>query len=238
MNKEKFIKEVKELDVPIDDKKIFLIDKYLKILVEYNKHTNLTAITNEEDIYLKHFYDSLTIVKVVNLNDYSNLLDVGTGAGFPGMIIKIFYPHLNVTLVDSNGKKTEFLHYISNELDIEVNIINKRIEEFSKDNLNKFDIVTSRAVANLRVLSELCMPLIKKGGLFIPLKGKMDNSLEDSIDTIEILNGEIVNHIEFSLYKENNIRNIIVIKKNKNTDIKQIRTYDKILKKPLKKNTK
>ena len=234
MNKEEFINEVKELDVPIDDKKIFLIDKYLKILVEYNKHTNLTAITNEEDIYLKHFYDSLTIVKVVNLNDYSNLLDVGTGAGFPGMIIKIFYPHLNVTLVDSNGKKTEFLHYISNELDIEVNIINKRIEEFSKDNLNKFDIVTSRAVANLRVLSELCMPLIKKGGLFIPLKGKMDNSLEDSIDTIEILSGEIVNHIEFSLYKENNIRNIIVIKKNKNTDIKQIRTYDKILKKPLK----
>lgn len=238
MNKEIFVKEIEKLNILVNSDMLNKLDIYLKYLISYNEHTNLTTITNEEDVYLKHFYDSLTIVKGINLNNINNLLDVGSGAGFPGMIIKIFFPHIDVALIDSNNKKTNFLKELSNKLDIKVNIINDRVENYAKNNLNKFDIVTSRAVANLRVLSELCLPLVKKDGVFIALKGNIDELMEDSLETISILNGKIINKIKFNLYKNNGVRNIIVIKKLDITKIESIRTYDKILKKPLKKNIK
>lgn len=238
MNKEELIFELKKLNLDFSDETINKLIIYKDFLLEYNSHTNLTAIKTEEEVFLKHFYDSLTITKVVDLKKYNTLIDIGTGAGFPGMVLKVFFPHLNITLLDSNNKKTKFLSELKEKLNLEVNIVNSRVEDYSKVNLNKFDIVTSRAVANLRVLSELSLPLIKTKGLFIPMKGILDENLEDSKETIEIMNGKILNQVTFELYNNSGTRNILVIEKHKDTEIGNIRTYDKILKKPLKKKNK
>ncbi len=235
MNKEEFLKSLDELHINYDNKMLEQLEIYREFLKEYNTHTNLTAIKDDEGIYLKHFYDSLTIVKAVNLNNINNLLDIGTGAGFPGMVIKIFFPNINVYLLDSNNKKIKFLEELSKKLNIDVTLINKRVEDYAKDNLNKFDIVTSRAVANLRVLSELSLPLVKKEGLFIALKGNIDKELNEALETIQILNGKIINITTFDLFNNEGIRNIIVINKITDTSIDILRTYDKIVKKPLKK---
>ena len=238
MNKEEFINEIKKLDINVKEDYLKKLEIYLNFLKEYNTHTNLTAIKEDNDIYLKHFYDSLTIIKAINLNEINNLLDIGTGAGFPGMVLKIFFPHLNVTLIDSNNKKTKFLYELANKLNIDVTIINDRVENFAINYLNNFEIVTSRAVANLRVLAELSIPLVKVGGYFIALKGNIEDDYEGSKDTIEILDSQITKHIKFDLYNNAGIRNIIVIKKLKATSNTNLRTYDKIIKKPLKKNSK
>ena len=231
MNKEEFIKELEKLNVEVSNEKLNKLEDYLNFLLEYNTHTNLTAIKNKEEIYLKHFYDSLTICRVYDLSKVNNLIDIGTGAGFPGMIIKIFFPNISVTLLDSNNKKTKFLSELSKKLNIKVEIINDRVEIYSKNNLNKFDIVTSRAVANLRVLSELALPLVKEKGYFIAL----DKEINDALETIDILNSKIIKKEEFYLYNNIGFRTILVIEKHNKTDIKILRSYDKILKKPLKK---
>ena len=238
MNKEEFIQELKKLNISVSEENINKLEIYKKFLVEYNSHTNLTAIKEEKEIYLKHFYDSLTIVKSIDLNEINSLLDIGSGAGFPGMVIKIFYPNINVTLIDSNNKKTKFLKMLSEKLNLKVSIINDRVENFAKDNLNSFDVVTSRAVANLRVLSELSLPLVKEKGLFVALKGNLDETLEDSIETIDIMNGYIINHEKFELFNNAGTRNIVVVQKLQKTNKENLRSYDKIIKKPLKKNGK
>ena len=235
MTQNEFITSVSKLGITLTTEQLDMLNTYKEFLQEYNKHTNLTRIVTDEDIYLKHFYDSLTIVKAIDLNNINNLLDIGTGAGFPGMVLKIVFPKINVTLLDSNNKKIKFLQELSKKLNINVEIINDRVENYAKNNLNKFDIVTSRAVANMRVLTEISLPLVKVVGYFIALKGIMDDNLEDSRETIAILNGEITNIITFNLHDNEGIRNIIVIKKKKETQINNLRTYDKIIKKPLKK---
>ncbi len=236
MNISEFKSEVEKLGISINDDILNKLGIYKNFLIEYNTHTNLTAIKEEKDIYLKHFYDSLTITKVIDLNKVNNLIDIGTGAGFPGMVIKIFYPNVKVTLLDSNNKKTKFLELLKDKLNLDVEIVNDRVENYSKNNLNKFDIVTSRAVANLRVLSELCLPLVKENGYFIPLKGNIEEELNDSLDTINIMKSKIMNRVEFNLYNNNGIRNILLIKKEGTSNINDIRPYDKIVKKPLKNN--
>lgn len=238
MNKEEFIKELKKLNILVTEENINKLEIYKEFLIEYNSHTNLTAIKEEKEIYLKHFYDSLTIVKSIDLNKINNLLDIGSGAGFPGMVIKIFFPNINVTLIDSNNKKTKFLKLLSEKLNLDLNIINDRVENFAKENLNNFDLVTSRAVANLRVLSELSLPLVKENGLFVALKGNLNETLEDSIETIGLMNGYIIDHEKFELYNNEGTRNIVVVQKLKKTKLENLRTYDKIIKKPLKKNSK
>ncbi len=210
MNKNEFIKSLRELNIEITAEKLDLLDKYYKELVEYNSHTNLTAITKEEDVYLKHFYDSLTITKAIDLKTIDNLLDIGSGAGFPGLVLKIFYPHLKITLLDSNNKKTTFLSYITEKLNLEnVTVIHDRVENYAKDNLNKFDIVTSRAVANLRVITELSLPLVKVNGYFIAMKGNVAEELKDAEKTILSLSSKIEKIIYFNLYQETGQRNII-----------------------------
>lgn len=233
MNKEEFIKEVNKLGITINEDILNKLEIYKEFLMEYNSHTNLTAIKSEEDIYLKHFYDSLTITKVIDLSTKDSLLDIGTGAGFPGMVLKIFYPNLKVTLLDSNNKKIKFLILLKEKLNLEVEIINDRAENYSKNNLNSFDVVTSRAVANLRVLTELCIPFVKKNGFFIPLKGNVVEELKEAKETIEILNSELIQKETFNLYDNDNLRTILVIKKLKETNIDNLRSYDKIVKKPL-----
>ncbi len=236
MNKEEFIKSIEKLAINYNDNMLEKLEIYKEFLKEYNTHTNLTAIKDDEGIYLKHFYDSLTIVKAIDLNKVDNLIDIGTGAGFPGMVIKIFFPHINVYLLDSNHKKTTFLNELQTKLNLNCEIINERIEDYAKNNLNKFDVVTSRAVANLRVLSELALPLVKEEGYFIALKGNVEEEIEEAKDTIAILGGTIYKQETFYLYRNEGLRNILVIQKKKKTLSENLRPYDKIVKKPLKKS--
>lgn len=235
MTEKEFILEVNKLNILINDEKLSKLKILYEELIKYNFHTNLTRITSLEDVYLKHYYDSLTICKVIDLNKVNNLIDVGTGAGFPGIVLKIFFPDLSVTLLDSNQKKVEWLKFICDKLGLNVHIIKNRIENYAEENLNSFDIVTSRAVANLRVLSELSLPLVKLNGYFIPLKGSIEKELEDSKNTIELMGGEIIDIVNFDLPDNKGKRSVLKIRKKRNTYIKEIRTYDKIVKKPLKK---
>ena len=237
MNKSEFIEELKKLNINITDEMLNELDIYKNFLQEYNKHTNLTAITTDEDIYLKHFYDSITIVKAIDLNKVESLLDIGTGAGFPGMVIKIIYPNIKVTLLDSNNKKIKFLEELSNKLNIDVELVHSRVEDYAKNNLNKFDVVTSRAVANLRILTELSLPLVNFKGVFVAYKGSNLDELEEAKDTIEIMHGKVLRIITFLLY-DNIERNIIAVRKYDDTKLKDLRTYDKIIKKPLQKSNK
>ena len=234
-----FIESVKKLGIKISDEELNKLDIYAKFLLEYNEHTNLTAIKKEEDVYLKHFYDSLTISYVINLEEEKTLLDIGTGAGYPGMILKIFFPNLKVTLLDSNNKKTKFLEKLRDKLNLnDVEIINDRVENLVKTRLNYYDVVTARAVTNMTVLTELAMPLVKEEKYFIALKGSNINEIEDSYYAISVMQGKIVKSKEFELAKEAGKRNIVKIKKLNKTNINEIRSYDKIIKKPLQKKIK
>lgn len=235
MNKEEFINEVSKLGINLTEEQLNKLDIYAKFLVEYNSHTNLTAITEEDQIYLKHFYDSLTLVKAIDLTKINNLIDIGTGAGFPGMVIKILFPNIAVTLLDSNNKKISFLEELGNKLQLtNINYYHGRAEEFCLKNRETFDLVTARAVSNMITLSELCLPLTKLNGYFIPLKGSNEEEINSSINAIKKLGGNIEEIIKFSLPYEESTRNIIKIKKVNNTPKEYPRRYDKIVKYPLK----
>lgn len=234
MNKEEFIKELEKINIILSEEQLKQFDIYKESLVEYNNHTNVTAIKDEEGIYLKHFYDSLTMQKYIKENNM--VLDIGTGAGFPGMVLAIVNPNCKFILLDSNNKKIKFLEFLNQKLQLKnVELVNRRAEEYVRNNLEKFDIVTSRAVADLRILAELSIPALKINGLFIPLKSNIDNELDNSKDTIKILGGEVKSKESIVLPIENSKRTILVIKHIEKTNAMYPRSYDKILKKPLKK---
>lgn len=233
MNKEEFISALKELGIDLNDKILNDLEIYYEMLVDYNKHTNLTRITEKNDVYLKHFYDSLTIIKAVKLINES-LLDVGTGAGFPGLVLKIVFPKLKVTLVDSLNKRIVFLNNVIEKLNLkDVVAIHERAEDFAKCNRESFDIVTSRAVANLSVLSELCIPLVKVGGYFIPMKADAKDEIKLASKAIKTLGGVIRKTFEFKLYNNECERTLILIEKLSCTNVKYPRKYSEIKKKPL-----
>lgn len=239
MNKEVFLEEVKKLGMELTEKQINDLEKYCDYLLEYNTHTNLTAIREPEQVYLKHFYDSITFLKALNPQEYVNLLDVGTGAGFPGMILKILFPNLEVTLLDANNKKINFLKELTMKLHLtNVNFYHGRAEEFCQKNRERFDIVTARAVSNLPVLSELCIPLVKEGGYFIAMKGSNMEEIEEAEFAITQLGGKIEKIVSFNLPIENSGRNIVRIKKERKTPTEYPRRYEKIIKNPLKLNGK
>lgn len=239
MNKQEFINKVEELGINLTHEQLTQLDIYCNFLLEYNSHTNLTAIKEEEQVYLKHFYDSLTFLKAVDITKYDNLLDIGTGAGFPGMVLKIVFPNLQVTLLDSNNKKINFLKELSKKLELtKIDFYHGRAEEFCQHNREKFDIVTARAVSNMTTLTELCLPLVKINGYFIALKGSNKDELNESIYAIEKLGGFIENTINFNLPYEGGERNIVKIIKQKNTPKEYPRRYEKIIKNPLKLNGK
>ena len=232
MNKEEFIKYVKELNLEIDDVVLNRLDKYFKLLVEWNNKFNLTTILEEESVYLKHFYDSMCIVKT-NLIENKNikLCDFGTGAGFPGVVIKIFFPNINVTLIESNNKKCIFLNEVIKELNLnKIEVIKTRMEEYSRNNRELFDIVTCRAVSHLKVISELGIPLLKVKGYFLPLKSNVEEEIIESKEILSKLDSKIETIISYELPIENSKRNILVIKKIKITNSKYPREYNKIIK--------
>ena len=237
MNKELFIKELEKIGFNITEEQLNSLDIYCKFLLEYNSHTNLTAIKEEDQVYLKHFYDSITFIKAIDLNNMNNLIDIGTGAGFPGMVLKILFPNLEVTLLDSNNKKIKFLEELSEKLNLtKINFFHGRAEDFCIKNRESFDIVTARAVSNMTTLTELCMPLVKLNGYFIAMKGSNEDEVKESLDAIEILGGQIEENIKFNLPIEDSGRQIVKIKKIKNTPKEYPRRYEKIVKTPLKKH--
>ena len=233
MNKEGFIKEVSKLGINLTDIQLEQLNKYYHQLVVENQKYNLTSITEEEDVYLKHYYDSLTITKIISLSNQS-LCDIGTGAGFPGLVLKIVFPNLKVTLVDATEKKCNFLKLVIKELNLKnIEVINERAEIYSKAVREKYDIVTSRAVAPLKHLLEYSIPLVKVNGYYIAMK----SDISKEIDNINIYEKELninkKNELKFYLPKEHSLRTLILYQKLKKTSLKYPRRYNEIKKKEL-----
>lgn len=206
--------------------------KYMKLLLEWNEKINLTAIKDEKEFVIKHFVDSLTINKYIK--DEDNLIDVGTGAGFPGLPIKLFHKEQNVTLLDSVRKKVDVLQDIVEKLELKnVKCVHSRAEDFAKENREKFDIAVSRAVANMSTLVEYLLPFVKTGGKVICMKGpNFEEELNCAQNAINILGGKI--EIVESFYIDEELeRNIIIIKKVKETPKKYPRGQAKPLNEPI-----
>ena len=233
MHKEEFINALNDLGININDDQLQMLDTYYKMIIEYNSHTNLTRITEEKEVYLQHCYDSLTLYKAVKLDNQS-LLDVGTGAGFPGMVLKIVFPNLKVTLVDSLNKRIIFLNNVIEQLGLKnIVAIHSRAEDYAKYNKESFDIVTSRAVANLNTLSELCIPMVKIGGYFISMKADANLEVETAKNAIKTLGGVLKDTIIFNLLFDAGVRTLIKVEKVSKTNIKYPRKFSEIKKKPL-----
>ena len=214
MSEQEFLIETKKLGIDISKEQLNNLKEFYNLMIEKNKVMNLTRITEEEDVYLKHFYDSLTLVKAVDLTKDLTLCDVGTGAGFPGMVLKIIFPNLKITLIDSLQKRINYLNEVIDKLNLkDIEAIHARSEDYIKNNNQKFDIVTSRAVANLKKLSELTLPLLKENGKFIAMKANLITEIDDSKQIINKLNCQIKGIISFNLIKEESVRNLVVITK-------------------------
>lgn len=234
MNLNNFISELKKINIEITDIQLEQLNKYYELLVEYNKVMNLTGIIELEQVYLKHFYDSLTLTKVIDPTKEESLCDVGTGAGFPGLVIKILFPNLKVTLVDSLNKRIEFLKTVIKELNLkDIEAMHARAEEFAQLNREKYDIVTSRAVAPLNILLEYNIPLLKENKHFIAYKGIISQEIINSEHALKELNAKVEKIEEFLLPIEQSNRTIISIKKEKKTNKKYPRKNADIKKKPL-----
>lgn len=233
MNELEFIKQLETKGITLTPQQVNQFKQYFKILVEWNEKMNLTAITDEEGVYLKHFYDSLTIAFDFDFTD-QNIVDVGAGAGFPSVPLKIVYPELKITIVDSLTKRITFLNHLFKELNLSnCQAISARAEDYAKDHRQKCDIVMARAVARLNILDELCLPLVKVGGYFLALKGlKATEELEEAGKGIVLLGGQVEKSIDFTLTNDNHRSNII-IKKVRDTSAKYPRMFGKIKKQPL-----
>lgn len=234
MEMNNFIEEINKLGLTLNEHQLSQLHQYYELIVEYNKVMNLTGITEKTQVYLKHFYDSLTIIKVIDLKEIDNLCDVGTGAGFPGIVLKIAYPNLKVTLLDSLNKRIEFLNIVIHKLGLKnIEAIHCRVEEYAKKNREKYDIVTSRAVANMRILLEICIPMVKKEKYFIPLKANCEEEISESLEALKKLNCELKEKNSFLLPIENSNRTILKIQKIESNSKLFPRKYSEIKKKPL-----
>lgn len=234
MNKEEFIFECSKLGVEVTPLVLEKLNKFYKLLISWNEKINLTSITEEKDVYLKHFYDSLTLCKVYNLKSSVSLCDVGSGAGFPGIVLKIFFPNLDIVLVDSLNKRVNYLNFIIKELDLKnIVAVHSRIEDYSKINENKFDIITFRAVASISFLSEASVRALKVNGKLIFMKGNAFEELQNIDNICSILFLKLIQVEKFNLPFENSARTLIVLEKEKDTNKKYPRDVAKIKKNPL-----
>lgn len=222
MNPELFQATLEKENITLNEKQMKQFDQYLDLLQEWNEKVNLTAITEEEEVYLKHFYDSATLAHHIDFKDQAlTLCDVGSGAGFPSIPLKILFPNIEITIVDSLKKRINFLELLVDELELEnVYLFHARAEDFGqrREIRNSFDVVTARAVANLSVLAEFCLPITKIGGTFAAMKGsKASEELNNSKKAIKTLGGKTQKVESFELPFNAGERNIILIKKDKKT---------------------
>ena len=232
MNIDEFKTEVKKFGIEVTDEEISKLEKYADLLKEWNEKINLTAITEKEQVFLKHFYDSLTLVKIINLDKVDNLCDLGTGAGFPGLVLKIIFPQLKLTLVDALNKRINFLDVVVKELSLEnVTLVHARAEEYGRNHRECFDVVTARALSSFPILLEYSASLLKVHGHLIAMRGLDDSS--DGIDALKVLNLKINNVLEFKLPFEESNRTLVDVIKVDKTPQKYPRRYAEIKKKTL-----
>lgn len=239
MNPETFIAQCAAHGLVLNDQQIAQFERYFQLLVEWNEKMNLTAITQREEVYLKHFYDCLMVLWNMPLEDYAlQLCDVGAGAGFPSIPLKIAHPELQVTIVDSLQKRLTFIEHLAEELGLEgVSCVHGRAEDVGQNPAyrGQFDLVTARAVASLNVLAEYCLPLVKIGGQFLALKAqKSDQELEEARAAISILGAKLIKVTEDQLPVESADRRYILIQKTKETPNKYPRKAGKPAKNPIK----
>lgn len=226
--------EITKLGYNFSNEKYNKFVKYMDMIKYYNKMVNITSITEDKEIVIKHFIDSLEIFKFEGLSGKKTVIDVGTGGGFPGIPMKIVNESLDVTLLDSLNKRVNFLNKVIDELKIDgITTIHGRAEDYGKDILyrQKFDVAVSRAVANMKVLSEYCLPFVKKGGYFIALKGpSVDEELESADKIIQILGGKIYKIEKLDILDTDLKHNLVIIKKESDTPKKYPRNPKKIKK--------
>lgn len=234
MTIDEFIINLKSLNIEVTEEQILKLEQYYELLIEWNKKINLTGITEKKEVYLKHFYDSISLAKIIDLNKVNNLCDIGTGAGFPGIVLKIFYPDLEVILLDSLNKRTNFLNIVIEQLDLKkIKTITSRAEDYSKNNREIFDVVTARAVAPLSILLEYSIPLVKNNGYFIAMKADVSKELLNIDNCLKQLNIDLKEKEEFLLPFENSKRTLLKFEKKGKTENKYPRRYSEIKKRPL-----
>ncbi len=231
MTEKQFIEYLQEMNIFVTSTQLSQLKSYYEMLVEYNKVMNLTRITDINDVYLKHFYDSATLCKVIDLESEKSLCDIGSGAGFPGLVLKILFPNLDVILVDSLGKRVNFLNEVIKKLELKnISAIHDRGEEYAKKHREEFDIVTARAVTNLSALLEICIPLVKVGKYFVAMKGNAVEEVKNVDKVCNVLDINLIENKTFILPIEHSDRALLKFKKIKKTDFKYPRKYSEIKK--------
>lgn len=237
INTDKLEKGLRELEIFLSDKQLNQFISYYELLIEWNEFMNLTAITEFDEVVTKHFMDSLSLVKACDLSKEMSMIDVGTGAGFPGIPLKIAFPNLKLTFLDSLHKRIHFLDVIVQKLDLsDADTIHGRAEDFAKRDAYRenYDMCVSRAVANLTTLSEYCIPFVKPGGLFISYKSeKITEEMKEAEKAIELMGGKYSKQVELTLPFSDIYRNLFVIEKVRETPEKYPRKAGIPSKEPL-----
>ncbi len=233
--REYFLEATKNFKLQLNEKQLAQLERYYEMLVEWNEKINLTAITDPQGVAVKHFADSLTVFNYIDIPENASVIDVGTGAGFPGMVLKIARPDIQLTLLDSLQKRLNFLDIVLDKLNLEAKLIHSRAEVGGQnDDLRETcDFAVSRAVAQLNMLSEFCLPYVRLSGSFIAFKGNINNELESAGNAIGILGGKINKIYAFDLPMDGGSRNLIQIEKVRPTPDKYPRAFGKIKSKPL-----
>ncbi len=234
MGYNKFIEELNKIGITINEEQMLKLEQYFNILVEENEKYNLTALTSKEEVFYKHFYDSIAVAKYIEFTNQS-ICDVGSGAGFPSIPLKIIFSDLNITIVDALSKRINFLNMLCEKLQLDnVNCVHARAEDYAKEHRESFDLVTARAVASLPILSELCIPLVKVQGHFFVLKGSNGfEELDSAKNAITKLGCVVTNSYEYALPFNYGERTFFMLEKRYKSPSKYPRNFGQIKNKPL-----